>query len=44
MISQSLDIHHQGYHTDFSTIIISTMRADPPVMRKLEPDGRCLGK
>lgn len=38
------DTHHQHYHTDFLLIIISTMRADPLVMRKLEPDGRCLGK
>lgn len=38
------DIHHQHYHTDFILITISTIRADPPVMRKLEPDCRCLGK
>ena len=32
------------HHTDSLLITISTTRADPPVMRKLKPDGRCLGK
>lgn len=38
------DIHHQHYRIDFLLITVSTIRADSPVMRKLEPDRRCLGK